>query len=96
MSQITITIKTDNAAFWDEDENEPCTEEAARIVRVIAGRIEAGGTQGTARDINGNTVALFYWEQRDRCAKCEDVPGRDGRGRPCKGCNGTGYVPKGA
>lgn len=27
-----------------------------------------------------------------RCQKCLDVPGKDGLGRVCKGCNGTGDV----
>jgi len=27
-----------------------------------------------------------------RCTKCLDVPGKDGLGRPCKGCAGTGFL----
>jgi hypothetical protein len=26
-----------------------------------------------------------------RCRLCLDVPGKDGLGRPCKGCRGTGW-----
>lgn len=33
------------------------------------------------------------------CNKCQDVPGKDGLGRTCKGCNGSGWLrrpmPKG-
>lgn len=29
----------------------------------------------------------------ERCQKCLDIPGKDGLGRTCKGCNGTGMVP---
>ncbi len=96
MSQITITIETDNAAFFsDEDENDRNTAEAGRIIHEIEDRIVRGHTEGTARDINGNTVARFHWETRDRCRACQDVPGKDGRGRPCKPCHGTGYIEKG-
>ena len=55
---LTVSIETDNAAF-DDDAEGACTE-SARILRVIAGALEAGALSGKARDINGNTVG--NWE----------------------------------
>lgn len=28
------------------------------------------------------------------CSQCQDVPGKDELGRPCKGCHGTGRVDR--
>jgi hypothetical protein len=49
---------TDNAAFRGDDEPsaEAMTAEVARILRVVAGKILQGHTEGTCRDINGNPV----------------------------------------
>ena len=56
MSNIIITINTDNAAFEDDEE-----VEVARILRNLANRIEMAGcrAQGPLRDINGNIVGEF-------------------------------------
>lgn len=55
---LTVNIETGNAAFHDE-EGEPSGHEAARILRELADRLEAGDTSGKVRDINGNTVGSF-------------------------------------
>lgn len=55
---IKIVIKTDNAAFEDENYG----VEAARILREMAAVLENGGHgNGTVnfRDINGNNVATL-------------------------------------
>lgn len=54
MSNILITINTDNAAFDDD-----C--EVPRILRNLANRIEMVGDRamGPLRDINGNIVGEF-------------------------------------
>lgn len=43
-------------------------------------------------------VGRTLWPQgfalTQRCDKCQDVPGKDGLGRPCKTCKGTGNMPK--
>lgn len=54
MARFTLTIDIDNAAF-DPDP----TAELARILRQTAARVEAGATNGAARDINGNRVGTF-------------------------------------
>lgn len=52
-------FSTDNAAFEDC----PATE-AARILRVIADKLEQGESfGGPIRDTNGNTIG--QWEMRD-------------------------------
>lgn len=52
---FTLTIKTDNAAF-SEDDGGPETE-IARILRNVADELEAGVTTNKSlRDYNGNTV----------------------------------------
>ncbi len=55
---IKITLKTDNAAF-EENYN----EEVARILREIADNIENGNYVIFARDINENKVATIEYEQ---------------------------------
>lgn len=57
-----LQFKTDNAAFADN----PC-EEAARILREVAGRLEShamngGYPYGIARDLNGNRVGDWAME----------------------------------
>lgn len=57
-TMIKIVIKTDNAAFEDENYG----VEAARILREMAAVLENGGHgNGTVnfRDINGNNVATL-------------------------------------
>ena len=57
---MTITIKTDNAAFADGNRE----AEIARILRDIADKIERGAEPKSARDYNGNTVATIRGSQR--------------------------------
>lgn len=58
--RFTLTIDCDNAAFEDDD------SELARIIRDVAKRVEGLSTtaafEGTASDINGNTVGKFEME----------------------------------
>ena len=54
---FTLKIETDNAAFGDIAD-EACTE-VARMLRVIAGGMEAGNMSGQCRDVNGNTVGHY-------------------------------------
>ena len=49
--RITIIIETDNAAFDDSP-----TGEIARILRVMADRIEEAGIPPVPKDSNGNVV----------------------------------------
>lgn len=53
---FALKFEMDNDAFSDGAE----ANEAARILRDIADKIERGRTGGTAADINGNTVGK--WE----------------------------------
>lgn len=50
---VTIKIETDNAAF------EELHTETARILRVLADRIDDGETSGNLFDVNGNRVGCF-------------------------------------
>ena len=52
MSKFTLTFRTDNAAF-DDDE---APAEIARILRAAADLAEFGANRGVIRDSNGNTV----------------------------------------
>lgn len=58
MSELTITINTDGAAFEGHDRG----PELARILRKIGQRLNNGGTEGVALDTNGNTCGR--WEVR--------------------------------
>jgi hypothetical protein len=51
--KITIDIKTDNAAFEEND----C--ELLDILELTAKRISSGMTEGNLRDSNGSTVGKF-------------------------------------
>lgn len=53
---FTMRVETDNAAFRGGGRR----RELARILRRVAERIEEGETEGTAVDVNGNSVG--YWE----------------------------------
>ena len=55
MQHMTITIKTTNAAFEDNE-----TFEIARILRHLADRAESGFTLSgqLVRDCNGNSVGV--------------------------------------
>lgn len=43
---------------------------------------------------HGKLIKTFDWtdEAHTSCPSCLDVPGKDGLGRPCKTCDGTGQV----
>lgn len=51
-----LTIKTTNAAF---DGTYAQREETARILRNAATRVALGDTEGSLRDVDGNTVGSF-------------------------------------
>jgi hypothetical protein len=67
MRQITIGIRTENAAFGAQDEPEDGTErdetearaEVARILRHAAKLIEDGSDGAPLHDSNGNAVGSF-------------------------------------
>jgi len=54
-----IEFETDNAAFQDGDG----PAEVARILQILAVKVEDGQTSGTVRDINGNTVGSWSYER---------------------------------
>ena len=54
-----LTIKTENAAFEDPG---PASE-LVRILHVAASHLAAGTMSGKLRDINGNTVGEFAYEE---------------------------------
>ena len=57
--QFVVNIATDNDAFA-EDSN----AEVARILRVIADRLEASAEiAGSVNDVNGNRVCTFMYEE---------------------------------
>jgi hypothetical protein len=60
-NEFRITIKTDNAAFTDEEGEAGAREqEVARILRDVAHQLEDGiASAGSVRDYNGNTVGDF-------------------------------------
>ena len=49
---------TDNAAFTDG----LCRYETSRILRSLAKKIEAGVNEGAVKDINGNSIGHFKFE----------------------------------
>jgi hypothetical protein len=55
MPKFTLSIDTDNTAF--EDDNKQI--EIRRILHDAATKIKHGCSEGTLRDINGNTVGKF-------------------------------------
>lgn len=54
---FTLTLKTDNAAFCDEESHG--AEEVARILAFVAKRVEDGHFEGPCKDFNGNTVGSY-------------------------------------
>lgn len=58
---ITITIKTDNAAFQDGNRY----HEIARILRAMADQVEHNHTV-SVRDVNGNTCGTVKATGKDR------------------------------
>lgn len=57
-TKVTIQFDTGNAAF--DDGNGPA--EAARILKGIAAKLDAGLDSGTVRDSNGNRVGQWSAE----------------------------------
>lgn len=55
---MNIRFDTGNAAF--DDDNRP--HESARILRVIADRVEQGEEQGLIHDLNGQKVGEWWSE----------------------------------
>ncbi len=57
---FTLAIKTDNAAFGDDDDSE-LGHELATILRDLARHLEefANLGSGTVQDSNGNTVGKY-------------------------------------
>ena len=60
--KFEISINTDNSAFVDAVTGEQIPYELARLLRVVAGRVEEGETTGKLRDFNGNTVGSFGYD----------------------------------
>jgi hypothetical protein len=57
---FTLTFKTDNSAFDDENSNTPSLTEVARVLHSVATRISAlGKTEERIQDANGNTIGHF-------------------------------------
>lgn len=67
-TMFTLTIKTGNAAFSNDDPSygdnaAACREEIARILRALAGELRDGGyASGNLRDYNGNIVGSYSLE----------------------------------
>lgn len=55
---FTLEIETDNAAFGDNN----LLIETARILRDAANKVEQGEHPGTLRDVNGNKVGAYQFE----------------------------------
>lgn len=96
--KLSLTMDLDNAAFdtgYTGGRSAAYGGEVARILRRLADEIEPAdliaGDEHTLRDKDGNRVGLAV-AVPDRCPKCQDVPGKDGLGRPCKGCGGSGWL----
>ena len=54
---FTMTVESANAAFEDEPD-----EEMARILRIVAEKIDDGYMAGPLLDRNGNTVGHFSYD----------------------------------
>jgi hypothetical protein len=60
MSRFMVKMACDNAAF-----NDTAPEyEIARVLKHIVAKLEAGITEGSASDSNGNRVAQFKLSRR--------------------------------
>ena len=65
---FALDIKTDNAAFGEDDGPHTAgsvAAEVARILRELATDIENGGDGGAVMDINGNSVGRYRLEWED-------------------------------
>lgn len=59
-SMFTLQIETTGDAF-DADGSGQDRDELARILRDVADRVEDWQTDGSVRDVNGNTVGRWTW-----------------------------------
>ena len=84
-NDIVLEIKTDNAAFEDDDKGWEC----ARILSEAARKLREGETGFSLRDINGNTVGRL--EQRQIVAASATPPTKRPRLKPSS--PNTGYEP---
>jgi cytochrome c-type biogenesis protein CcmH/NrfF len=57
---FVLKVGCDNAAFEDPD------IEVSRILREVAGRVEAGQKNGRIMDVNGNSVGEFFFNFDER------------------------------
>lgn len=57
-TELRVTFDTGNAAF--DNGNGP--EEAARALRIIAGKVSSGQDSGCIWDSNGNRIGEWYVE----------------------------------
>lgn len=66
---FTLRINTDNAAFFDDEDNHDPGREVANILRTIAARIEHGAISEAEswemhlNDTNGNKVGIARFEE---------------------------------
>lgn len=70
MRKLTVTIELENDAFGvcegsGGEGREVEAAEAARILRTLAARIDAGEQEGRAIDCNGNTCGRFSIGEED-------------------------------
>ena len=57
---FTLTIRTGNSAFYDEQGGYEPEYEVARILEDVAEKVKAGWDRGNLVDINGNHIG--EWE----------------------------------
>lgn len=57
-----LEIRTDNAAFGDRMSSD-CLEEVARILEDIARKVRYGNEGGACRDVNGNSVGSWGFDE---------------------------------
>lgn len=60
---FTLRIDTDNAAFGEyEDATRAEVSRLLRVVATVVNNDQAGASSGRIRDVNGNTVGQWAWE----------------------------------
>ena len=62
-----LSIETNNAAFSEHSISPRCArdEEIKRILRDVAGMVVLGATAGPIRDVNGNHVGAFDFDEHE-------------------------------
>jgi hypothetical protein len=58
---VNIDFKTDNAAFEGSEKE----QEISRILKMIVAKIEAGETESSIYDYNGNKIGSWYIQNND-------------------------------